>query len=389
MTEIAAHEDSSKVLPSVDDIMPNEEGGPIARSGFNYQDEIAVSFLIEMLENPLLLKMHCETHDDIVLVRTMEGSEGKVAEFVQVKASEPDKLWSISDLCSGKAGRSIFEISLARDKHRETSRFRIVTLRPVSGDLKMLTFPFGVPGREADGKRFKALKSELDKRFPGVKSKKGNGASYWLENCLWDERHSAESVRKNNLLQLLCLSVKEGRPLLPEPAEVLLEGLCSLAKVAGKAKWEPDRDKKIITREQLRTWWERCMQELLEGAAAMSGGKLKEKMIEAGLPDELVSLAIEMRRDYASAARTSRYMEPEERERLQRRVKSEVMSLRASYVAGQLDLNGAGFHALCLARMDSVSNERLEGCENRSAFLKGCMYDIADRCLVRFARPEP
>lgn len=390
MTGIVVGEEiPTKELLSIDDTMPVEEGGPIARSGFNYQDEIAVSFMIEMLEDSLILKMHCETHDDIVIVRAINGTAERIAEFIQVKASEPDKLWSIADLCSGKKGRSIFEVSFARDRHCETSRFRLVTLRPVSGDLKMLTFPFGATGRESNGKRFKALHSELDKRFSGFKSKKGNGVAYWIESCLWDERHSEESVRKDNLLRLLQLSVKEGRPLLPEPAEVLLEELRSLAKTAGKAKWEPDRDKKILTRELLRKWWERRTQELLEGALATSGGKLKLKMIEAGLPDELVNLAIEMRRDYASTARTSRYMEPEERECLQSRVKSEAMSLRASFVAGQLDLNGAGFHALCLARMDSVNNERPEGSENHSAFLKGCLYDIADRCLVRFARPEP
>ena len=63
------------------------------------------------------------------------------------------------------------------------------------------------------------------------------------------------------------------------------------------------------------------------------------------------------------------------------------MSLRARLFAGQLDLNGVGFHALCLDRMDAANGERPAGSEDRSAFLKGCMYDIADRCLLRFARP--
>ena len=89
------------------------------------------------------------------------------------------------------------------------------------------------------------------------------------------------------------------------------------------------------------------------------------------------------------AARTSHYMEPTEREALQSRVKSEVMSLSARFVAGQLDIDGAGFHALCLERMDTVNAERAAGSEDKSAFLKGCMYDIADRCLLRFARRAP
>lgn len=75
-----------------------EEGGPIARTGFNYQDEIAVGFLLDMLEDPSILKVHCETHDDIVQV-SQSSSTQVVAEYVQVKGSEEDKYWSVADLC--------------------------------------------------------------------------------------------------------------------------------------------------------------------------------------------------------------------------------------------------------------------------------------------------
>ena len=50
--------------PSIDHAKPSEEGGPIARTGFNYQDEVAVSFLIDMLSDSEILKIHLETHDD-------------------------------------------------------------------------------------------------------------------------------------------------------------------------------------------------------------------------------------------------------------------------------------------------------------------------------------
>jgi len=370
-------------------VKPREEGGPIARSGFNYQDEIAVGFLIEMLESPLLLKVHCETHDDVVLVRMVEESGAMVAEFVQVKGGEPDKLWSIADLCArknGQAGTAIYEISLVRDAHREESRFRLVTLRPVVSNLKMLTFPFGAPGRQADGPQFMGLLSELIKRFPDLKSTKGNGAAYWLQNCFWDERHSEEVVRKDNLLRLINLSARDKRLLLPEQAETLLDELRALAKAAGAAKWDSDRDKKIITSKALSQWWEQRARELMEGAVATSGNKLREKMTAAGLPDAVIRLAIEMRLEYSAAARTARYMEPEESGRLQSRVKSEAQSLQAHLVDGRLEADGIRFHSLCLDRMDAVNAERPGGIEDRSAFLKGCMYDIADRCLLRFER---
>jgi hypothetical protein len=308
-----------------------------------------------------------------------------------VKASEPNKLWSVADLCSrknSKPGSSIFEISLARDKHREESRFRIVTLRPVVTELKMLTFPCGAPGREADGERFMTLRSAIERRFPNLKSLKGNDVAYWLENCLWDERHSEEVVRQGNLMRLFQLSCKEGQPVLPEPAEGFLVDLRSLAKAAGAAKWAPDRNSKIITREALREWWDQRKRELAEGAAAPFGEKLQQKMIEAGLPDDLVGLALELRREYGALARTPRYMELEEEERLQNRVRSEALLLRSRFVAGQINLDSVGVHSLCVDRMDTINAERPQGSEDRSAFLKGCMYDIADRCLLRFGRPE-
>ena len=60
-------------------------------------------------------------------------------------------------------------------------------------------------------------------------------------------------------------------------------------------------------------------------------------------------------------------------------------SKRVSWPA-QLDVDGPAFHALCLDRMDAVNAERGPAAEDYSSFLKGCMYDIADRCLLKFAR---
>jgi hypothetical protein len=177
--------------------------------------------------------------------------------------------------------------------------------------------------------------------------------------------------------------------MLLEPAEGFLVNLRSLAKAAGAAKWVPDRDIKIITREALRALWDQHKRELAEGAGAPSGEKLQQKMIEAGLPDDLVGLALELRREYGALVRTPRYMELDEEEQLLNRVRSETLSLRSRLIAGQINIDGVGFHSLCVDRMDTINAERPQGSEDQSAFLKGCMYDIADRCLLRFGRPEP
>ncbi len=377
-------------FPSIDTAVPAEEGGPIARTGFNYQDEIAVGFLIEMLEDSTLLKVHCETHDDIVLVRDSAVAGDITAEYVQVKAAEADKLWSLTDICirkKGKVGTSIYEISLGRDKYKETSLFRMVTLRPVVAKLKPLTFVRGSNGREPTNPKVLALVASLKKKRPGCLSAKKHDAEFWLTNCYWDQRHSESAVKKDNLVRVLTLSAKQGRQLLPEPAEVLLNDLRARAKAAGDAKWEPDKTKKIITQTELRAWWDQRTIELCEGAASPSGGTRAGKMPQAILPNDIIERAKELRRDYSAISRTSRYAESEEDERLRGQVKSTVQSLRSSFVSGELKLDGIAFHDLCLKEMDKINAGRPVGSVDRSAFLKGCMYDIADRCLLRFERP--
>lgn len=377
------------VWPSIDDAVPEEQGGPTARKGYNYQDEIAVGFLIDMLEDPTLLRVHCETHDDAVLVRAGSTPGTRCAEYVQVKGGEEDKFWSLADLCErkkGKPGTSLFELSLGRDRYAEISTFRVVTLRPVTKELEPLTFERGMPGRVPTVAGMVTLRAKLSERMPTAASDKKNGSDFWLANCLWDVRYSEAAVRKDNFVRLFSLASAESRTLIKEHIEELLDELRAKAKTAGDAMWHPDPARKVITREALRSWWEKRTVELIEGASVASGGKLAEKMEEAGLPEDVIELALEMRRRYAAEARTPRYLEPEQAERLRDRVQAEVASLRGRHVAGQLDLDGKAFHALCLDRMDAVNAERGTAVEDRSAFLKGFMYDVADRCLLRFAK---
>ena len=58
-------------------------------------------------------------------------------------------------------------------------------------------------------------------------------------------------------------------------------------------------------------------------------------MNEAALPNDLINLAVELRRGYGASLRTSQYMKAEEQEQLLNRVRSEIVSLRARFVADQ------------------------------------------------------
>ena len=312
------------VFPSVEDVAPIEEGGSIARTGFNYQDEIAVGFLLEMLEDSTVEKVHCETHDDIVVLRKSEFPE-IVAEYIQVKGSEQDKFVSVADLCvrtKATVGTSLYETSLARDKHSERSHFRMVTLRPVVQELRVLTYERNASSRKSNDSKMVALAASIEQKCPGVKSIKGNAASYWVENCFWEERQTEAVNRRENLLRVIELSVKDGRTLLPEQAEVVLGELRAKAKTTGAAKWSSGKENKIIERIALRHWWEKRLQELTEGAGTTSGGKLRDKMDRAQLPSQMVALAKELRRDYSSISRISRYSPTEDDDELRFKVKA-------------------------------------------------------------------
>jgi hypothetical protein len=374
-------------LPSVDDMVPSEEGGPIARSGFDYQDEIGVSFLLDMLEDPGIQKVHFETHDDLVVVLAAEPC--CIAEFVQVKAGELNQLWTVAVVCKNEngAGTSILERSLARDSCREQSQFRLITLRQVGSELKPLTYPRHAPGRQLTAPAMAALLKAFEEKKLTCVSKKGNGVEFWVANCLWQERPDESAIRELNFSRLVRLANRRDFFLFSEQSDQFLEVLRLWVKRAGAARWRSKRDEKIVTRSQICSWFDRRLAELCSGVASPSGGKLASKMEEAGISEEQVRMAIDLRLNYAKVVRTSRYMTTKNADKLQLRVKSELASLRARMMASQLQLDGQGFHLLCLERMDATNSERRSDTDDQSGFLKGCMYDITDRCLHRFSRP--
>lgn len=391
LPEVTATVPQIKTWPSVDAVAPKEQGGPVARQGFSYQDEIAVGFLLDMIEDVNLVKIHFETHDDLVLVRVPGPIPVQlIAEFVQVKAGELDKLWSVADICQRKkksaTGTSIFETSLGRDAHDEISTFRIVTHRPVASALKPLTYAFGSEGRAADCEPMTALQTALDGKFPNLNSPKGNGCDYWLKNCLWDVRHDLKTIQKINVNRLFSLAQKVGQHLLLEQIHVVLAEMRAWVKEAGDAKWEPDKTKKIVTREHASTWWQQRLAKFAQGAGSPSGGKLAEKLNDAKLPHELIAMAVDLRLAYSAKVRNPTYMEPSLTEELQEQAKSKAQTLSANLAAGLLDLDGPQFHAHCLAEMDALNEARPSGTKDHAAFLKGCLYDITDRCLFRFNR---
>ena len=77
---------STGKMTSIHNLLPTEYGGPIARAGFQYQDDVAALFCIQMLNGSEAVAIWCELLDDITLIWIVSGTEE--VEFVQVKSNE-------------------------------------------------------------------------------------------------------------------------------------------------------------------------------------------------------------------------------------------------------------------------------------------------------------
>src|ERR1035437_10603983 len=97
-------------MASIFTMPPLEEGGPIARAGFVFQDHVAAIFCLQMLRDSSIRALWCETHDDLPIYKVVAGQPA--VEFIQVKSDAPDQLWSVALLCGRdqqEAGTSILE----------------------------------------------------------------------------------------------------------------------------------------------------------------------------------------------------------------------------------------------------------------------------------------
>ena len=70
---------------SIFDLEPLEHGGEDARQGFGLQDHVAAGLCLEMLRNPSIREIWCETHDDITILSEIDSTKAISVEFVQVK----------------------------------------------------------------------------------------------------------------------------------------------------------------------------------------------------------------------------------------------------------------------------------------------------------------
>lgn len=345
-----------------------------------------------MLLGDTLIHVWCETHDDITLIRSKNQTEE--VEFAQVKGAELNQLWTIARLCererSGENpnghGTSILEKSLANDRCSEPCRFRLITCRPVKDELKLLTYPLDSDYRQSNQVKLAELEADVGARIGIFKSANGNGYAFWLSRVVWEEVHSLESVQHRNLTKLAALLQREGVALFIDQLEELYSRFVAKAHAAAAADWRVVPEQKKITRDQLLDWFRRSLSALQLPGSAGGGKSVKQKMEDAGLPSDMIETALEQRMYYREEVLKSQYLKITDRKQIEQEVAALLLNLRAQLDAGLLPDRGIEFHNHCLQALAQLRSTLGVVPPPLLAFLYGCMYNIADRCLHRFRR---
>lgn len=373
--------------PSFRECKPTEEGGPIARAGFAYQDHVTAHFCLSLLVDPALTEVWCETYDDIVLIRQSNGVESM--EFVQVKAEALDQLWTVAKLCareSGRVGTSIVERSLARAAYKEAATFRLVTLRTIGSDLSVLGLPRNHVDRVQSG-ALDVLKADLEAKVSGIKSPSGCGIDYWAEHVEWDSFTQREIVDSNKLALKQHL---EGFGIYAPTDKLASIYETLIAKIKGMSELRNvDHDNKVMTRQMLI--------ELLRKAddpfpGHLPSSRLEAKLTEARIDPVSIAQAQDLRRAYRKASLSKPFLSlADDNDNVEVAILGHLHRLLSSYDSGRLgDTSDREFHATCVEKVEGLSKEIDVGTGKLTTHQAvGCMYEITSRCRHRFTKAAP
>ncbi len=382
-------------FPSIYDLPPLETGGVVARAGFLFQDHVALGFCLAMVQEGTLREVWCESQDDITLLWEQPG--GLAVEFVQVKTTDGETLWTISELCERKKtkdlrtrktdsvpGTSILEKSLKNDRCCEPTAFRLVTTRRVKSELQPLTLPRDSPDRQAQlGK----LGTHIRSRIGDVVSDKNHDCMFWVEHVLWEVRHDTTAVKHSNLSRLRGLLDRWGLWLSEaQLAEDLYTTLLHHVQTAAQADARVNRAAKRIERNAFAAWLQAQVSNLHTPPATVGGQKLQTKMIAAALAPDIIESANDQRRFYLTQCLNPKYFDASDRQLIEQEVIATLQRLRSRLDSAKVPNSGPDFHNACLEELQHLQHSLAIQPPPPLSFLYGCMYAITDRCRHRFQR---
>ena len=375
-------------LPSIHALSPIESGGSDAIRGFDYQDDVAAAFCIEMIESDDLLQVQCETYDDITLV--WQNYTVEKVEFVQVKRIDLDQLWSIAKLCQREKGNgsSILEKSLKRERCVEECIFRIVTDTGVRNELDLLTYGSDDSRRDIHSPKFKCLCDAVSQKVGDFKSPKGNDCIHWLHNAHWDVKESREAIKNKNLILLPQLVLnKFGEYLFPDQANRVYDKLLRKVHEAAAPEQRSNPNEKIIKRDKLLEWFKTVVnQQLYSGT--VGNDTLIKKMGEASLSSSSINTAIDQRRRYRKERLSPTYLSLVDIEKIESDVTAELHQAFSKLEAEEIIDTGPQFHSRCLDILKEIKKTHSMSSDTPLSFYQGYMYDTTNRCLHRFSRED-
>jgi hypothetical protein len=373
---------SLEMLLSIHALSPLEEGGSVARTGFLYQDHVAARFCIQMLGDPRLTEVWCETEDDVTLL--WDFGQGTVVEFVQVKANELDQLWSVSLLCGGGVADSIVAKSLAHDRCVEPCWFRVVTRADIHSDLRPLCLDREDQRRCLGNMTIRTLHAKVSKALGGALSPRGRSASHWLADTVWQVGESEQAISDNNRWKLQkYLEEKENEPLFTDQLQELYGKLVYHIINASCTKWREGGDKKKLRRDAFRNWLLSTVRRIKGHTQVKGGRNLRRKMTDAQIPAAAIDTADDLRHAYRIRTLTPKYLQEDNFKVAELEVAAVMQRLLSDLDAGNLTDNGRQFHARCLNELTSV---RQSFPQVDTGFLQGVLYTATDRCRHRFLR---
>lgn len=231
----------------------SDSGGVAARHGFKYQDHIAAQFVLEMINNPSLKSVECETSDDVTL--NWSYGVGTIEEYVQVKTTENDKKWSKKELyersLTGKP-TSLMEKSLLCDVNNSNPLFRIVSKRDVAKSLRCLTLERDCRDENTD---IVHLASKFKEKYKTTISKNGNDLEYWGKSVLWQVSGDISSIEDKNIRNILSCAEKLGVNPTHSHSQAIYTSLLNLVDIAASASRVTDWNKKTLHRSDILKWW--------------------------------------------------------------------------------------------------------------------------------------
>lgn len=371
------------LLPSIHVLAPLEEGGSVARTGFLYQDHVAARYCIQMLRDPSLVEVWCETEDDITLV--WQTADGPVVEMIQVKANELKQLWSIALLCDGLS-KSILAKSLAHDRCCEPCLFRLVTRGDIHPELHPLRLERGDPRRCLGNPEVRKLHREVLASLGDLLSPRRRSVSHWLGDAVWDAGDGEDAIVAKNRWQLHEHLETINEFLFPDQHRELYERLLRRVQQAAFPKWKGGAELKKLRRVPFQEWFQDTIYQVRGYAPTRGGVNVKRKMRDALIPNGQIENADRLRREFRMRQTEPKYQLDDDAKSAEIEVVATLQHLLSDLDAGNIIDDGVRFHARCLGALQSV-NEAFPGV--RTSFLQGAMYTATDRCRHRFLPVRP